>query len=63
MKADEMIDFVLGQVDGADRDRLEQSLRGGGESVVRIERLRRQSTGCSMTGPLSNTRQTWPNGQ
>jgi len=40
MKADEMIDFVLGQVDGADRDRLEQSLRGGGEPAVRIERLR-----------------------
>jgi prepilin-type processing-associated H-X9-DG protein len=40
MKADEMIDFVLGQVDGADRDRLEQSLRGGGEPSVQIERLR-----------------------
>ncbi|MGP0064966.1 MAG: hypothetical protein ACLQGP_15380, partial [Isosphaeraceae bacterium] len=39
MKADEMIDFVLGQVDGADRERLEQSLRGG-EPAVRIERLR-----------------------
>jgi hypothetical protein len=41
MKADEMIDFVLGQVDGADRDRLAQSLRDGDESAVRIERLRR----------------------
>ncbi len=40
MKADEMIDFVLGQVNGADRDRLEQSLRGDGESSVRMERLR-----------------------
>ena len=40
MKADEMIDFVLGQIDGPDRERLEQSLRGGGEPAVQIERLR-----------------------
>ena len=37
MKADEMIDFVFGQVDGADRARLEQSLRSGGETSVRID--------------------------
>ena len=40
MKADEMIDYVLGQVDGADRERLEQSLRDDGEPAVRVERLR-----------------------
>ena len=40
MKADEMIDYVLGQVDGADRDRLDRSLRDDGETAARIERLR-----------------------
>jgi prepilin-type processing-associated H-X9-DG protein len=41
MKADEMIDYVLGQVEGAERERLEQALRGGGEPAARVERLRR----------------------
>ena len=51
MKADEMIDFVLGQVDGADRNRYEQSLRGGGEpSGPGQKHSGRQSTGCSMNG-------------
>jgi hypothetical protein len=40
MKADEMIDYVLGQVDGADRERLERALRDDDESAVRVERLR-----------------------
>ena len=40
MNADEMIDYVLGQVDGADRDRLEQAIRGGGEPAVQVDRLR-----------------------
>jgi hypothetical protein len=41
MKADEMIDYVLGQVEGAERERLEQALRAGGEPAARVERLRR----------------------
>ena len=41
MKADEMIDYVLGQVEGAERQRLEQALRAGGEPAARVERLRR----------------------
>jgi len=40
MKADEMIDYVLGQVDGAERERLERALRDDGEQSVRVERLR-----------------------
>ncbi len=40
MKADEMIDYVLGQVDGAERERLERSLRDDGEQAARVERLR-----------------------
>jgi prepilin-type processing-associated H-X9-DG protein len=40
MKADEMIDFVLGQIDGADRERLDQSLRDNGTAAARVERLR-----------------------
>ncbi|HZW34005.1 MAG TPA: hypothetical protein VFF52_24995 [Isosphaeraceae bacterium] len=40
MKADEMIDYVLGQVEGAERQRLEQALRAGGEPAARVERLR-----------------------
>jgi hypothetical protein len=41
MKADEMIDYVLGQVEGAERQRLEQALRAGGQPAARVERLRR----------------------
>ena len=40
MKADEMIDYVLGQVDGAERERLERALRDDGEQAARVERLR-----------------------
>jgi hypothetical protein len=40
MKADEMIDYVLGQVDGAERERLERALRDDGEEPARVERLR-----------------------
>ncbi len=40
MKADEMIDYVLGQVDGAERERLERALRDDGEPAARVERLR-----------------------
>ncbi len=40
MKADEMIDYVLGQVDGAERERLEQSCREDGLEAARVERLR-----------------------
>lgn len=40
MKADEMIDYVLGQVDGAERERLERALRDDDEQSVRVERLR-----------------------
>ncbi len=40
MKADEMIDFVLGQVDGAERERLEQSFRDDSQQAARVERLR-----------------------
>src|SRR5262245_20527137 len=40
MKADEMIDYVLGQVDGAERERLERALRDDGEQSAQIERLR-----------------------
>jgi hypothetical protein len=40
MKADEMIDYVLGQVDGAERERLERGLRDDGEQPARVERLR-----------------------
>lgn len=41
MRADEMIDYVLGQVDGADRERLDRALRDDGEPSARIEKLRR----------------------
>lgn len=41
MKADEMIDYVLGQVDGAERERLELALRDDDETSVQVERLRR----------------------
>ncbi len=41
MKSDEMIDYVLGQVDGADRERLERALREDGDRSVRVEKLRR----------------------
>jgi hypothetical protein len=40
MKADEMIDYVLGQVDGAERERLERVLRDDAEQAARVERLR-----------------------
>jgi prepilin-type processing-associated H-X9-DG protein len=40
MKADEMVDYVLGQVDGADRERLERALRDDGEQTARVEHLR-----------------------
>jgi len=40
MKADEMIDFVLGQVDHAERERFEQTLSASVEQTVRVERLR-----------------------
>jgi prepilin-type processing-associated H-X9-DG protein len=40
MKADEMIDYVLGQVDGAERERLERALRDDGEQTARVEHLR-----------------------
>ena len=40
MKADEMIDYVLGQVDGAERQRLERALHDDGEQAARVERLR-----------------------
>jgi prepilin-type processing-associated H-X9-DG protein len=40
MKADEMIEYVLGQAEGPERERLEQSLRDDGESAARVERLR-----------------------
>lgn len=40
MKADEMIDYVLGQVDGAERQRLERALHDDGEQTARVERLR-----------------------
>jgi hypothetical protein len=40
MKADEMIDHVLGQVDGADRERLERGLRDDGLQAARVAHLR-----------------------
>ncbi len=40
MKPDEMIDFVLGQVDGAERERLEQSFRDDDVQAARVQRLR-----------------------
>src|SRR5438270_5636203 len=40
MTADEMIAYVLGQVEGAERQRLEQALRVDGEQAARVERLR-----------------------
>ena len=40
MNAEEMIDYVLGQVDGADRERLERALRDDAEQAARLERLR-----------------------
>jgi prepilin-type processing-associated H-X9-DG protein len=40
MKADEMIDYVLGQVDGAERERLEQALHDDADQAARVERLR-----------------------
>src|SRR5262245_23419824 len=40
MKADEMIEYVLGQVEGAERERLEQALRDDSDQAARVERLR-----------------------
>jgi hypothetical protein len=40
MRADEMIDYVLGQVDGAERERLERALHDDGDQAARVERLR-----------------------
>jgi prepilin-type processing-associated H-X9-DG protein len=40
MKADEMIDYVLGQAEGAERERLERALRDDSEAAARVERLR-----------------------
>lgn len=40
MKADEMIDYVLGQVEGAERARLERAFGEDAESAARVERLR-----------------------
>ena len=59
MKADEMIDYVLGQVDGAEREQLEQVLRDDGEPAARAERLRQAIYRLSMTGPPSNIPRTW----
>src|SRR5262245_24795141 len=40
MRADEMIDYVLGQTEGAERERLEQALRDDREAAVQVQRLR-----------------------
>jgi hypothetical protein len=40
MNAEEMIDYVLGKVEGPERERLDQILRGDGEQAARVERLR-----------------------
>jgi hypothetical protein len=41
MKADEMIDYVLGQSEGPERSRLEQAIRDDAAHAARVERLRR----------------------
>jgi len=40
MSAEQMIDYVLGKVDGAERERLDQAIRQDGELSARVEVLR-----------------------